>query len=187
MTTTMKMIQKLKKMKMNSKDSYLLLNSEGNLSIKECVKVFLFSVAGSPETNSAFRGQALKKAHRNLSILKTWNHFDCSDWGKTQSFVADEFLRNLIFKLYSQVEQDERVLQSVSQMTSQERLRAKRGDRTEIRGGQIGWIFEKKNEETGKKNKVEGEQEEEDEDDNGGDDRLNSEQGVMDDSDEGEY
>ncbi|GAA5946252.1 hypothetical protein JCM3765_000170 [Sporobolomyces pararoseus] len=96
--------------------------------------------------------RAIKKAHRNLSILKTWNHYDCSDWGHTSSTLADEFLRDLILKLQI-VDTEERCLQPYAEMSEDEQAEAVLGNRTEIRGGQIGWVFEKKNDEKEKTEK----------------------------------
>ncbi|GAA5906295.1 uncharacterized protein JCM6883_005507 [Sporobolomyces salmoneus] len=91
--------------------------------------------------------RALKKAQRNLSILKQWHHFDCSDYPHLKVSIKDQFLVSLIWQLFSDVDMSERVVKPVCEMTEEERSQAEEGKRTEVRGGQIGWVFEKKVEE----------------------------------------
>ncbi|GAA6005232.1 hypothetical protein JCM11491_002629 [Sporobolomyces phaffii] len=93
--------------------------------------------------------QALKKAHRNLSILKTWNHYDCSDFDAYAS-IEDDLLRKLIANLYEHVDPNERLVQSLPDFDDVEAA----GQKMEVRGGQVGWVFEKKHEEMGRKKQV---------------------------------
>jgi hypothetical protein len=77
----------------------------------------------------------------------------------------------LITTLYRDVDQKERLVASLSDLEEQRAGTVDPDKTLEVRGGQIGWVFEKKNEEKGKKKEEE---------------EAFIDEGVMDDSDSDE-
>lgn len=85
-----------------------------------------------------------------MSILKTWNHYDCSDFESCNT-IEDPLLRTLVREMYIGADQEERTVNPLSEMDEDEQTRVEQGKRLLVKGGQIGWVFEKKNEERKRK------------------------------------
>ncbi|GAA5933819.1 uncharacterized protein JCM15063_000477 [Sporobolomyces koalae] len=90
--------------------------------------------------------KARKRTRRNLSILKTWAHYDCSQVSAVEK-VQDELLKRVIEGLYEKVDANERVVEGYgwNEMDEEDKERVAKGERLEVKGGQIAWVFEKKN------------------------------------------
>ncbi|GAA6032918.1 hypothetical protein JCM8097_000048 [Rhodosporidiobolus ruineniae] len=71
------------------------------------------------------------KQRRNLSVLKTWKHFNCSSMPSIDS-MEDPLLRSVVYKRMMVAPDDERVLEP----------QGENGDCV-LRGSQVGWVFGK--------------------------------------------
>ncbi|GAA5956650.1 hypothetical protein JCM21900_002326 [Sporobolomyces salmonicolor] len=74
------------------------------------------------------------KARRNLSILRTWQHYDCSSEASIDT-IDDALLRSLVYNRAATAAEHERVLEPVPGLV---------GERMRVRGGQVGFVFGKK-------------------------------------------
>ncbi|GAA5887053.1 hypothetical protein JCM5296_001580 [Sporobolomyces johnsonii] len=77
------------------------------------------------------------KARRNLSILRTWQHYDCSSEAAIDS-IDDALLRSLVYNRAANAAEHERVL------PEPETGPGRRDERMLVRGGQVGFVFGKK-------------------------------------------
>ncbi|GJN93684.1 hypothetical protein Rhopal_006741-T1 [Rhodotorula paludigena] len=73
----------------------------------------------------------MTKQRRNLSVLKTWTHYDCTDEQSIDE-VEDELLQSVIYQRMSLADRDE------------EPLEVEGNGELSLRGGQISFVFGKK-------------------------------------------
>ncbi|GAA6059706.1 hypothetical protein JCM10212_000234 [Sporobolomyces blumeae] len=88
------------------------------------------------------KGFALK-ARKNLSILRTWTHYDCSSSATVRS-IEDRLLRKVVYKLVETAPEDERDVRAHDDMDDAEKALVEKGERWVMKGGQVGWVFGKK-------------------------------------------
>lgn len=73
----------------------------------------------------------MTKQRRDLSVLKTWTHYDCTDEQSIDE-VEDELLQSVIYQRMSLADRDE------------EPLEVEGNGELSLRGGQISFVFGKK-------------------------------------------
>ncbi|CEQ42321.1 SPOSA6832_04115 [Sporobolomyces salmonicolor] len=109
---------------------------------RECV-LYRFLTAGTIDekifqrqvTKLALSGSVMaSKARRNLSILRTWQHYDCSSEASIDT-IDDALLRSLVYNRAATAAEHERVLEPIPGLV---------GERMLVRGGQVGFVFGKK-------------------------------------------
>jgi hypothetical protein len=78
-----------------------------------------------------FSSRQARKNRRNLSVLKTWTHYNCSDANSIDA-VEDQLLQSIVYHRMTEAADDEHTLDPTGH------------GELYVRGGQVGWIFGKK-------------------------------------------